>query len=78
MKKKEAMEEAIRMMKAVGIANPEVRPMSIPIRCRGGMRRVMIAMALACQPQRYWDCMKAHCNGSDVTIQAQILDLIAR
>ncbi len=34
MKKKEAMEEAIRMMKAVGIANPEVRPMSIPIRCR--------------------------------------------
>ena len=30
----EAMEEAIRMMKAVGIANPEVRPMSIPIRCR--------------------------------------------
>lgn len=33
MKKKEAMEEAVRMMRAVGIANPEVRPMNIPIRC---------------------------------------------
>ena len=52
MNKKEAMEEAIRMMQAVGIANPEVRAHEYPHQMSGGMRqRVMIAMALACQPQ---------------------------
>ena len=52
MNKKEAMEEAIRMMQAVGIANPEVRAYEYPHQMSGGMRqRVMIAMALACQPQ---------------------------
>lgn len=48
MNKKEAMEEAIRMMQAVGIANPEVRAYEYPHQMSGGMRqRVMIAMALA-------------------------------
>ena len=52
MKKKEAMEEAIRMMEAVGIANPAARAYEYPHQMSGGMRqRVMIAMALACQPQ---------------------------
>ena len=49
MNKKEAAEEAVRMMKAVGIANPEVRAHEYPHQMSGGMRqRVMIAMALAC------------------------------
>ena len=75
MKKKEAMEEAIRMMKAVGIANPEVRAHEHPHQMSGGMRqRVMIAMALACQPQIL--IAEEPTTALDVTIQAQIMDLI--
>ena len=48
--KKDAMKEAVHMMRAVGIANPEVRAHEYPHQMSGGMRqRVMIAMALACQ-----------------------------
>ncbi len=73
--KKAAMEEAVRIMHAVGIANPQARAYEYPHQMSGGMRqRIMIAMALACDPQIL--IADEPTTALDVTIQAQILDLI--
>ena len=75
MSKKEAYERAVQMLELVGIPSARERAEDYPHQMSGGMRqRVMIAMALACDPELL--IADEPTTALDVTIQAQILELL--